>query len=184
MQVILGHDSHIQLMLLGETRSLDCTSNIPKNVAEFEKMLSEIDALQICFGGPSIYKYKNILPECAYKDQNVWRHKKCSIILSNGTICHHCYTLSDTLSRHYVNINKKNIRIRIPGSPTTKGRVKKISYDKRVVTQRLSRKEKKLKELTQELQETHSRLLKMEESTLDKALRNLKKPLPSNQVTY
>lgn len=148
IQIIVGSDSQIQLRMLGQNFELDNVVNTPESLLDFQKMLFELDELQICTGGPLIRNYKNINPECAYKDVNVWRHNKCSITLNIGTICSNCLKLSSNFSKLF-NKKKINVRVRLEGSPAKKKKHVRSLSAKRVVKQQFSRIEKRL-EILQE----------------------------------
>nr|XP_033331864.1 uncharacterized protein LOC117223601 [Megalopta genalis] len=103
-QVILNCQSEIQLRILGKKIDMQFVKNKPKSIHELENLIMEVDTLKTCVGGPTIKYYRNVHPECAYKDQVTWRHNKCSIILQAGSVCKHCLLLHTILPRH---VNKK-----------------------------------------------------------------------------
>lgn len=93
----MNSEYKIRLFILEHDMGLDCVTDQPKSIEEFESFLYKIDSLETCIGRPSIRYYKNINPECAYKEKTVWRHKKCPKLLSSGKICTYCLTLPKML---------------------------------------------------------------------------------------
>ena len=143
-QIIFNSHLEIQFCFLGKYIQIE---NVRKNVEcieELENLLTEIDKIQVCEGGPSIKYFKNSRPECAAKGQTRWRHHKCPIIVQAGTVCKYCLTLHSTLPRNEDNQRRQNRtrRVRIPLSPRTKNKVKILSAKKRIMQQQLNRQGK------------------------------------------
>lgn len=118
--MIINNFSEVQLLFLGK-KMLECTKSNPESVEDLENLLLEVDALKICTGGPSKKYYKSIRLECASSDEILWRHSKCPLIITSGSICKHCASLHNILAQNLnrkKNLNKR--RIRIPASPTLK----------------------------------------------------------------
>ncbi|XP_078044085.1 uncharacterized protein LOC144473768 isoform X2 [Augochlora pura] len=121
-QVVLNCQSEIQLRILGKKIDMQFVKNKPKSIHELENLIMEVDTLKTCLGGPIIKYYRNVHPECAYKDQVTWRHNKCSIILQAGSVCRHCLLLHTILPRH---VNKKRIKAAV--TPSTQNKIKNLS---------------------------------------------------------
>lgn len=70
-------------------------------MADFESLLDHVDSLTLCEGGPDVIRYRNVNPECAYKDsKNKWRHNLCTLEVNDGNTCEACTSLEDILKRH------------------------------------------------------------------------------------
>lgn len=173
-------ESEVGIIFLG--KELDCVKNKPTTLNEFTKLLSNLDKLETCVGGPGSDLYKNIHPECAHRDGVTWRHKKCPIVMENGSVCSYCLSLYQKLPQNLERQTKAKLRVRVPGSPTTRNKVKRATRRGQVIKQRLTRKERKLEELQKELSEVQSRLSTMQESSFTDKLRIFSKDLPTNQV--
>ena len=152
----------------------------PTTAEEMEHILQKVDSYKICSGGPSIKYYKSVHSECAFKDESNWRHNKCPIILGKGTICMHCVDLHRLLSRSLDNQKFTKKRIRLPKSLRSVNLVMEIRRRGYICKRRLTRREKIIKKLKEDLNESAKQISNLKETTILDAIEKLN--IPEEQV--
>ncbi|XP_014607799.1 PREDICTED: uncharacterized protein LOC106788764 [Polistes canadensis] len=96
-QVVL-HERMAYEIFLFNSKIIDDLSPI-ESVPDLMKVISKINNVKLCYGGPEVSSSKNINLECAYKDNNKWRHNLCTMRVSKGDTCASCLTLEDKLKK-------------------------------------------------------------------------------------
>ena len=90
----------IKLSVLQKNEDVDISwaGPPPKSIQDFEDLLQKIDLVDVCMGGPFVKYYPDLDSECAYVDDTVCRHNRCSIVITIG-ICKKCFSLHETLKK-------------------------------------------------------------------------------------
>lgn len=70
-----------------------------ESITDLMQIVSYIDNLKLCYGGPEVSFSKNINLECAYKNNNKWRHNLCTLRVTKGNTCLPCLSLQAKLKR-------------------------------------------------------------------------------------
>ena len=79
----------------------------PRTLKAFEGFLKTVESRKICKGGPlTSFIPDDVRIKCAQRDNHVWRHKNCPILIDNGSICQKCSNLHATLWEKRLNVNK------------------------------------------------------------------------------
>jgi hypothetical protein len=95
-QVIFHESYNIKIYINNKFSPLEVRR--PKDVQEMELILTNVDEIIVCCGGPNIGECDTA--HCAQKDHavNKWRHKLCPIILTSGeSICKFCSTINQVM---------------------------------------------------------------------------------------
>lgn len=163
---------HVQLFLGQKNVELESISD-PKSQEDLENILIKVDKLVLCTGGPKTATFKNIRLQCAYKDEkNRWRHNCCPIIISKGNICQHCVSLHERI-RRYIDRQRNSKNRLLFLSPTTKNKVQLFYKKTRMQARKLTRKEKKIKQMSECIKELYEKMDKIKkQKILKKKLKN------------
>ncbi|XP_058805799.1 uncharacterized protein LOC131672530 [Phymastichus coffea] len=92
-QVIFHESSELKIYINNTFSPLETPR--PRDIAEMEQVLLDVDRLSLCSGGPSIEFAQTAA--LAQKDHAVgrWRHKYCPIIVANyENICKYCSSIN------------------------------------------------------------------------------------------
>ena len=144
----------------------------------------KVDSYNVCSGGPTSSSYKSIQPECAIREDISWRHKNCPLILESGYSCKNCISLHKILAQNFdYQRNKKSSKIKIsPSSPNIKQKIDLLRKKNKVQQKRLHRQERRIQNLTRDLNDSVDKILKLEKSKISDEIDKLK--LPKNQVYF
>lgn len=109
--VSVDSDLNIAVTLLGKRAPR--SSELPCKVScvqDIEFVLSRVNEISLCTGGPSAEAYPDVQPESVLIDMTGhWRHKQCALILENSTsMCSHCKRVPTTLRIHKKRITEKS----------------------------------------------------------------------------
>lgn len=187
--VDITKDMQVTVTIMGKHVSLE-RLEVPERLLcleDVEKLLSDLDKLRLCGGGPSTKVYPLVHPVCASVDSSgVWRHNNCSLfLLGNKPECQNCARLSDTLRIHQRRVvnrkkeSKPHCTFRFSSVPSNEKMVafRKAKYAlKRSKTRLL----KKVKALTAEVRKAQHKLQTIHAESLPEKLNNLN--LPSAQL--
>ncbi|XP_015183798.1 PREDICTED: uncharacterized protein LOC107070272 [Polistes dominula] len=80
-----------------------------QTVPQLMRILSYLNNLKLCKGGPVINCCDNINLECAYKDKDRWRHNLCTLKLRKAAgVCNLCLSLHAILQKSKTLAKRKN----------------------------------------------------------------------------
>lgn len=176
-KVLLDDQLHVQLFLGQKNIELE-SINDPKSQEDLENLLVKVDKLVICTGGPEVKACTKIHLQCAYKDEkNKWRHNRCPIIIMKGSVCQYCVSLHKTLAQNIDRQRSCKNRL-VCLSPTTKNKIQSLYKRTRVQARKLTRKEKKIKEMTECIKKLHHKMDEIKTEDLQKKIETLNLPEP------
>lgn len=114
----------------------------PTTLAELQHIQKKVDSYKICLGGCSTENFKTARPECAKKDGNRWRHKKCLLILDRGTVCKYCVDVPSRLRQWEDRncIKKGRKRTRLQTTPRTRKKIDEMRGKARALQRQLERR--------------------------------------------
>lgn len=159
-------------------KKIESNFRLPTNVQELEHILKEVHSLEMCPGGPSVKYYATATPRHAFRDLNVWRHKKCCLIIQSTQACRFCASLHATLTQ---NVNRQESRKRKrlpPASPEQE--LETIKKKRKIDARRLLRTQRAKTKLEYELSAAKKKISKLQKRKLSDFLEKCK--LPQNQV--
>lgn len=119
--VVVKSDASVTVSLVGvPVKAIAGVCAQVASGADLERLLSAVDALRVCRGGPNQKVYPGAKPERAYLDSlDAWRHVCCPLVLTKpGELCRFCRSLEATVRLNMErNARRREVgfeRIRIP----------------------------------------------------------------------
>ncbi|XP_071644830.1 uncharacterized protein [Temnothorax longispinosus] len=174
-KVILDDQLYVKIFI-GQKNIVECISDL-KCQEDLENLLIEVDKMIVCPGGPKVATFKKIHPQCAYKDENnKWRHNYCPTVVTKGSVCQYCVSLHKIFAQHID--RQRTSKKRLVLSPTTKNKVQLLYRRARVRARKLTRKETKIKQITEYIDELQKKMDEIETESLEKKIEKLNLPEP------
>ncbi|XP_077535872.1 uncharacterized protein LOC144148165 [Haemaphysalis longicornis] len=183
-------DMSVQPYVLG--KPVECSTvginSFATSVSEVDAMLTAVDNVSVCCGGPSLESFPTVLPECASVDcQGKWRHNKCPLVTTGGGICRPCSGLSDTLrihaERQAMRIKQKRPlkHIRLPPLrritlPAQHERLDALRFSRAALQRSRARLLKRNKLLMKQLEESKKEMMKIQDEDVAEKLQALDMP--------
>ena len=163
--------------------------NEPTSLKELENFLKLIDTSTVYNGGPSPKRYSNTYSECAYKENGFWRHKNCPRVFidnkrsSVGDFCStvnkkiHLLPNSESTDAKYIRMDEVNL------TPHSRRRTKILKQSRNHKRKLLSKKQKQLLKLQDELSCCQEKMKSMNVENLENINNILKdRKVPDEQV--
>ncbi|KAH8027961.1 hypothetical protein HPB51_011769 [Rhipicephalus microplus] len=183
--VHVNSDMAVQVYIFG--KPVDCSAvgvnNVAESTSQVEHLLKTVDSVRVCGGGPSLKDFSSVEPESAFVDcQSKWRHKRCQMLLPEGSICRACSSLFDTFRIHAerqaarVKQRQPLKRIRLSVSPTKKHKVDSLRHIRSLLQKAQAWLLKRNHLITKELKESRAEIIKLQEEDITKKLQSLDIP--------
>ncbi|XP_076649289.1 uncharacterized protein LOC143357010 [Halictus rubicundus] len=167
-QVVFSKNGEIKLFIYRKLCDFDIIT--PKSIQELNETLKMTDALTLCGGGPTCNVYYGGQPASAYIDDNdKWRHRLCTLVVSNREVCQFCYRLHNTLRRR-LDRNTRSNKYRLL-SPSKEKAPDTLKKSKRVQLQVIKRSKTKEEQLRCQMSNLQQQMQKLKSTKIYEKLK-------------
>lgn len=161
-------------------RKIISFNNLPKyacSLSMLEETLDTFYEYNICKGGPTSNNYKellNIVTSASIDESsNTWRHKNCTYIVEQSSVCPYCITLFKNFKRRIKTVDRKRKFYRAcPSFKREKLILKKSVVKKRLTNSQVKNLKTRLNILQNKINLMEKKCSFLNEGDLNEILRN------------
>lgn len=101
LQIVFDEKMNYELFFLNAKAFTTNKSYVVETLADITHIITFVDNIKLCSGGPETTLHANVNLECAYRDpQGRWRHNLCTLEIIDGDTCESCLSLIELLKRN------------------------------------------------------------------------------------